>query len=227
MKVIRAVLLILFSSLSLAAQNLYCTGDTCTSSLPDGNVITCRHYPNGELECFDSTADVNFQAWRKRQIESFRKPGMTDKQAEAAFEAAMNKEPASVLAARHELCNKGILKADRCDFSEDHSLGYKKLETPSPRYSEGTPDELAAAEKDGKASKCIINIYPDGADVYLDDVKIGVSPLPLLTLTQHEKPRALLIKMTGYKDESLAINPDGSIKSIGVSLKKQQIADHT
>jgi hypothetical protein len=145
---------------------------------------------------------------------------MTDTQAEEAFEAAYNAEPASVLQARHELCDKGLLHADRCDFSTPHPLGYKV--PPPPPYSEGTPDELETAVKEGKASKCIINVSETGADVYLDNVKIGVTPIPLLTLKRHDRPRKIVIKMSGYKDKEVQIEPDGSLKIVGITLLKKE-----
>jgi hypothetical protein len=213
-------------ALPMAAQDLYCNGDTCIASVPGGDIITCRSYPSGEMACSNSSTDAGFQAWRESMIDQYQKPGMARKEAESAFEAAMNKEPESVLAARRELCNKGILKPDRCDFSAAHPLGYKV--PPPPPYSEGTPEELEAAIKEGKASKCIINISTNDADVYLDGVKIGVSPLPLLTLKKRDAPRKLLVRMPGYTDKEIKIDPDGSLKVLGAVLEPEHptIAKH-
>jgi hypothetical protein len=60
-------------------------------------------------------------------------------------------------------------------------LGPSKAVPTKPAYQDVEPG------KDGISSKCNIFVYPDGAEVFVDDVKVGVSPVS-------SKPPSCLIR---------------------------------
>jgi hypothetical protein len=86
-----------------------------------------------------------------------------------------------------------------------------------------TPQELADAVANGRASKCAIVTNPVGADVFIDGNKLGVTPLAFV-LIKRENLRTITIKLAGYKPVERQYNPDGKVIPIGLTLEKDKPA---
>jgi hypothetical protein len=84
-----------------------------------------------------------------------------------------------------------------------------------------TPQEMARLIETEQASKTEITTSPEGAEVYIDENKAGVTPLEFVLIKRGD-PRALTIKLLGYKTVEEMLVPDGKFISIAVSLKKEQ-----
>jgi hypothetical protein len=82
----------------------------------------------------------------------------------------------------------------------------------------GTPQEMARLIEKGQASKTEIITSPEGAEIYIDGNKAGVTPL-LFVLIRRDNPRVLTIKVPGYKTVEETLVPDGKNISIIVSLE--------
>ena len=83
-----------------------------------------------------------------------------------------------------------------------------------------TPQELAQLVQSGQASKCAVVTIPSGAEVYVDGNKLGISPLAFVLLRTSETPRAITIKLDGYKTVQKTFIPDGKTIPIGLTLEK-------
>lgn len=217
------VLIAVATTTTTFGQDLSCSGNVCSSSYWIGNkeyTTTCTSGP-GTLYCHTSEPDSSYDAGAG--IRDFMAKGMTFEEAmkaeEARHEAVMMESP-SELKARHELCDEGVLKPDRCDFSRPHPNGYRvPPPPPPPQFQEGTPGELAEAIKAGNASKCIINIFPAGADIFVDGVQVG-RPLEPFTIIKKDKPRKIIVKLDGYKPVEKQVMPDGNLIVLGFILEK-------
>jgi hypothetical protein len=84
-----------------------------------------------------------------------------------------------------------------------------------------TPQEMARLIETGQASKTAIITSPEGAEVYIDGNKAGVTPLELV-LIKRDNPRVLTIKLPGYKAVKKMLVPEGKNIPIAVSLEKEQ-----
>jgi hypothetical protein len=84
-----------------------------------------------------------------------------------------------------------------------------------------TPQEMAQLIKTGHASKTAVITTPEGAEVYIDGNKAGVTPLEFV-LIKRDGPRVLIIKLPGYKTFEKTLVPDGKVILIGTSLVKEQ-----
>lgn len=82
----------------------------------------------------------------------------------------------------------------------------------------GTPQEMARLIETGQASKIAIITSPEGAEVYIDGNKAGVTPLAFV-LIRRDNPRVLTIKLSGYKTVEKILVPDGKSIPIAVSLE--------
>lgn len=219
----RRVILIPIILLAVSAafgQDLSCNGSQCSSTYLIGDkfyTTTCTG-GTGTLSCHTSDPDSSYNPGDG--IRKFMAQGMSFEEAmkaeQARHEAVMMETPGE-LEARRELCEKGILKADRCDFSKPHPNGYRV--PPPPQFQEGTPAELDEAIKAGHASKCIIHIFPDGADIFVDGVKVGRPSVPFIILRK-DKPRTIAVQLAGYKKAEKQVTPDGNLIVLGFLLEK-------
>ena len=91
----------------------------------------------------------------------------------------------------------------------------KAIEAPSG------PEALADLIKNGGASKCVIATEPPGAEIYLDGLKLGVTPVVFVMLKRGDTPRTLEIRLNGYRTIEKHLVPDGQLISIISSLEKQ------
>jgi hypothetical protein len=71
----------------------------------------------------------------------------------------------------------------------------------------------------GEASKTEVITSPECAEVYIDGNKAGVTPL-VFVLIRRDNPRALTIKLPGYKTVEMTLVPDGKNIPIVISLKR-------
>jgi len=204
-------------------QDLYCSGNECTSTYWIGHqqyTTTCTS-GYGTVTCHTSDPDSRYDPGTG--IRAFMAKGMTFEDAVKAEEArhdAVMMETPDEIKARHELCDEGVLKPDRCDFSKPHPNGYRvPPPPPPPQFQEGTPGELAEAIKAGNASKCIINIFPAGADIFVDGVKVG-RPLEPFIIVKKDEPRKIAVKLDGYKPIEKQVTPDGNLIVLGLILEK-------
>lgn len=204
-------------------QDLSCSGNECSSTYRIGNkqyTTTCTS-GYGTLSCHTSDPDSSYDAGAG--IRAFMAKGMTFEEAmkaeEARHEAVMMETP-DELKARHELCDEGVLKPDRCDFSKPHPNGYRvPPPPPPPQFQEGTPEELAEAIKARNASKCIINIFPAGAAIFVDGIQVG-RPLEPFIIVKKDKPRRIAVRLDGYKPVEKQVTPDGNLIVLGLLLEK-------
>jgi hypothetical protein len=74
----------------------------------------------------------------------------------------------------------------------------------------------------GQASKTEIITSLAGAEVYIDGNKAGTTPLELV-LIKRDNPRALTIKLPGYKTVEKTLVPDGNNIPITVVLEIQRV----
>ena len=61
---------------------------------------------------------------------------------------------------------------------------------------------------------------PPSAEVFVDDNKLGMSPVVFVLLKQGATPRTVTIKMAGYKTVEKNFVPDGKTIPIGLTLEK-------
>ena len=83
-----------------------------------------------------------------------------------------------------------------------------------------TPQEMARLIEIGQASKTAIITGPEGAEVYIDGSRAGLTPLEFV-LIKRDKPRVLAIKLPGYKTLERTLVPDGKNILIVRSLEKE------
>jgi hypothetical protein len=83
-----------------------------------------------------------------------------------------------------------------------------------------TPEELALLVQSGQASRCAVVTMPPSAEVFVDDNKLGMSPVVFVLLKQGATPRTVTIKMAGYKTVEKNFVPDGKTIPIGLTLEK-------
>ena len=81
-----------------------------------------------------------------------------------------------------------------------------------------TQQEMARLIEAGQASKTAIITRPEGAEVYIDGNKAGVTPL-VFVLIKRDNPRILTIKLAGHKTVELTLKPDGKYIPLAISLK--------
>jgi len=84
-----------------------------------------------------------------------------------------------------------------------------------------TPQEMSRLIETGQASKTGIITSPEGAEVYIDGNKAGLTPLEFV-LIKRDTPRVLIIKLSGYKTVEKTLAPDGKNILIASSLEKEQ-----
>jgi hypothetical protein len=84
-----------------------------------------------------------------------------------------------------------------------------------------SPQENEELAKNGQASKCAIVTTPPGAEIEIDGNRMGVSPIAFYLLRHGDTPRAITIKMSGYKTIEKKVVPDGKVIPIGVTLEKE------
>lgn len=84
-----------------------------------------------------------------------------------------------------------------------------------------SPEELAELIRSGKASKCVIVTEPTAAEIYIDGLKAGVTPLVFVLLKKGDAPRTVEIRMNGYRTIEKHLVPDGQLISISSNLEKQ------
>lgn len=225
MKTIIAMGVGLYLAMPCLAQDLSCIGGQCSSTytINDKTYTTvCTSSYSGDISCHTSDPDSHYNPGDG--IRKFMEQGMTFEEASKAEEARYNevmKEDAGELKARHELCDKGILKADRCDFSKPHPLGYRVPPPPQPVYQEATPQEQQEALKAGDASNCFVTTFPVGAEVFVDGVKVGTAPTKTFVLMKKAKPRKVTVKLAGYKAAEQSVTPDGKLAALGFTLVKE------
>jgi len=80
---------------------------------------------------------------------------------------------------------------------------------------------MARLIETGQASKTAIITTPEGAEVYVDGNKAGITPLEFV-LIKRDNPRVLTIELPGYEPIERKLVPDGKIILIGTSLVKEQ-----
>jgi len=83
-----------------------------------------------------------------------------------------------------------------------------------------TPQELADAVKEGRASKCAVITTPPGAEIFIDGNRMGVSPAAF-ALMKRDTPRTITVKMAGYKTIEKQVDPDGKVIPLGLTLEKE------
>jgi hypothetical protein len=83
-----------------------------------------------------------------------------------------------------------------------------------------TPQEMAQLVESGKASKTAVITVPAGAEVYVDGNRLGVTPV-VFVLIKREEPRAVTVKLTGYKTVEKTLVPDGKNIPIAITLEKE------
>ncbi len=74
--------------------------------------------------------------------------------------------------------------------------------------------------QNGQASLTAVVTNPAGAEVYIDGNKGGVTPFEFVLL-KRDAPRAITIKLAGYKTVEKKCVPDGKPIPIGVTLEKE------
>lgn len=79
---------------------------------------------------------------------------------------------------------------------------------------------MARLIEKGQASKTEIITSPEGAEVYLDGNKAGVTPLEFV-LIKRDNPRVITIKLPGYKTVEKTLVPNGKNIPVAVSLEKE------
>lgn len=85
-----------------------------------------------------------------------------------------------------------------------------------------TPAELRTMISKKKASACFAVTYPPGAEVYVDGLKVGATPLGF-TLIRHDIERVVTVQLVGYKTVEKGLMPDGGTVSIGLTLEKNNL----
>ena len=84
-----------------------------------------------------------------------------------------------------------------------------------------TSQEMARLIEKGQASKVEIITSLAGAEVYIDGNKAGATPLEFV-LIKRDNPRALTIKLPGYKTVEKTLVPDGNNIPITIVLESQR-----
>ena len=79
---------------------------------------------------------------------------------------------------------------------------------------------MARLIETGQASKTAIITGPEGAEVYIDGSRAGLTPLEFV-LIKRDNPRVLAIKLPGYKTLERTLVPDGKNILIVRSLEKE------
>ena len=85
-----------------------------------------------------------------------------------------------------------------------------------------SPEELAELIRSGKASKCVVVTEPAGAEIYIDNLKAGTTPLVFVLLKKGDSPRDVEIRMNGYRTVEKHLIPDGQLISISSKLEKNR-----
>ena len=101
------------------------------------------------------------------------------------------------------------------------SLSSPAAAAANPTGEAPNPSELTELIKNGQASRCVIVSEPEGAEIYIDGLKAGVTPLVFVLLKKGEHPRTIEIRMNGYRSVEKHLIPDGQLISIPVDLEKQ------
>ena len=85
-----------------------------------------------------------------------------------------------------------------------------------------TKEEIAEMVKEGKASTVAVITNPPGADIFVDQNKIGKSPMVFNLIRLPDQPdRVVKVEMTGYKTVEKKITPDGNKVPIGIDLQRE------
>ena len=84
-----------------------------------------------------------------------------------------------------------------------------------------SPEGLAELVRLGKASRCVIATEHAGAEIYIDGLKAGITPLVLVLIKKGETPRTVEVRMAGYRTIEKHVVPDGLLITIGDKLEKQ------
>jgi hypothetical protein len=84
-----------------------------------------------------------------------------------------------------------------------------------------TPEEMSAQIQAGQASRCAVITSPPGAEIDIDGNKAGLSPMVFVLLKKGDTPRAITIKMNGYKTVEKKVVPDGKTIPIGLTLEAE------
>jgi len=94
----------------------------------------------------------------------------------------------------------------------------------TPTTASSGPNKLPAAAalnmiSTGQASMAILVSTPLGAEVFVDDAKVGVTPLTLVLLRKGDAERVIIFRMKGYKDHIEKVVPTGAPVSISATLQ--------
>lgn len=90
----------------------------------------------------------------------------------------------------------------------------------SPGASTLTPQEVQEKVQNGKGSICSVFTVPPGAEIDIDNNRIGISPIVFMLLRKGARARVITIKLNGYKTEVKTVVPDGKSIPIGLALQK-------
>ncbi len=82
-------------------------------------------------------------------------------------------------------------------------------------------EEQAAWVTNGKGSKCVISTEPAGAEVYVNGLQGGITPLIFGLMKRDGTPWTSEIRLNGYKTIEKHLVPDGQPITIDVKLEKQ------
>lgn len=89
-----------------------------------------------------------------------------------------------------------------------------------PNDGEGlTQQEQFARIKQGQASIVFVVTVPEGAEIWVDGVKAGASPMSFVLTRHGDSPRSTKILLNGYKTVERKIVPDGKTKPITLTLE--------
>lgn len=83
-----------------------------------------------------------------------------------------------------------------------------------------SPQEQTHAVENGQASITAVFTSPSGAEVYIDGNKGGITPLQFV-LNKRDAPRAITIKLAGYKTVEKTFVPDGKLILMAITLEAE------
>lgn len=83
-----------------------------------------------------------------------------------------------------------------------------------------TDQEFLEAVKSAEGSACLIITSPGGAQVEVDGLDAGKTPVGFVLMRHKDAPRAVSIKMDGYEEIHQQFVPDGQDIVLNVKLKK-------